>query len=142
VRATGATFHDRQAALQSVNHRLVDIAFTRYNPLHPGAEDDLFPFLPKRSPTLLFNFKSVQGVMSPRQWSQLRLARDYWRPNISDYYRFALRRPEISGLLTALSSERDLVELEAALQKPTMSEQEAGVLKDLADVVAGRAELG
>ncbi|HWO14234.1 MAG TPA: hypothetical protein VNN80_32235, partial [Polyangiaceae bacterium] len=115
VRATGATFHDRGAGLLAVNHGLVDVAFARYNPDHPGAEQDLFPHLQKRPGTLLYNFNSTRGHVKDERLLELGLTRRHWRPKVADHYRFVLRRPEIDGVLCGLASTEELETLHAAL---------------------------
>jgi hypothetical protein len=58
ARAIGTSFHDRAAAARAINRAQVDVAFIRYNPVHPGARSDLFPKL-RPSLTSIFNFKSI-----------------------------------------------------------------------------------
>jgi hypothetical protein len=142
VRGTGATFHDRAAALTAVSHRLVDIAFCRYNPDHPGAEEDLFAHLGPAPGTLLFNFNSTRGHVGDARWKSLALPANHWRPAITDHYRFALRQPRIDGLLCGLHTRRELEALAAALAAGGVSEEEAAYMRDLADLAAGRRERG
>ena len=43
--------------------------------------------------------------------------RGEWRPGVTDYYRYALTRPEVDGLLCALHEERHVAELGEALAR-------------------------
>jgi hypothetical protein len=138
VRATGATFHDRGTALMALNHRMVDVAFVRYNADHPGAEAEIFPRLVRPPRPLLFNFNSTRGHVGEARWKELALSRRHWRPALTDHYRFALRHPHIDGLLCGLGSSRELAALGAALAAGGVSEEEAGYMRDLADLAAGR----
>jgi hypothetical protein len=140
VKGTAATFHDRVTALAAVNHRLVDLAFCRYNADHPGAEEDLFPHLGRARGTLLFNFNSTRGYVGQTRWKGLALPGNQWRPAITDYYRFALRQPRIDGLLCGLESRRELEALGAALAAGGVTDEEAAYMRDLADLAAGRRE--
>jgi len=141
VKAIGATFHDRQAALLATNHGLVDISFVRYNPSHPGARRDLFPQLHPERRTPLYSFTSTWNYVSPARCTELTLADDYWRPRFTDYHRFALTRPEIDGLLCAPGTPEEVRELAWALEEGPLDRQEEQYLIDLAALHEGRASL-
>jgi aryl-alcohol dehydrogenase-like predicted oxidoreductase len=141
ARSLAATLHGRRAGLTACNHRLVDVAFVRYNPAHPGARRDLFPAVDPGSPTLLYNFKSTFGAPGDASWQALALSEDYWRPAVTDFYRFALSQPRFDGLLCAPGTPAELEALAAALEQPPLSEEEQQYLIDLADLMTGRATL-
>jgi hypothetical protein len=141
VRGTGATFHDRVAAREAVAHDLVDAAFVRYNPVHRGAEEDLFPHLPDRGRALVYNFKSTLGHLSEQECRAMGLGPDDWRPAWGDYYRFALAQPAIDGVLCALGEEAHVEALADALAEGPLDEEASQYLRDLADLAAGRATL-
>ncbi|MEK6336385.1 MAG: hypothetical protein AABM67_15775 [Acidobacteriota bacterium] len=140
LKALGTTFHDREAALLAINHHLVDLAFIRYNPAHTGAKSDVFPYL-TQSRTLLYNFKSTLGFMRSKRYAQLGLNYDYWQPEITDYYRFALTRPEIDGLLCSPTTPREVKDLSSALEAGPLDEEEEQYLIDLAALDEGSAVL-
>jgi predicted aldo/keto reductase-like oxidoreductase len=137
IKATGTTFHDRMAALLATNHNLVDIAFIRYNPIHTGARLDLFPHLKQPTQTLLYNFKSTLGALEPERYAELGLNDDYWQPNVTDYYRFALTRPEIDGLLCSPSTPQEVEALVSALEEGPLDEEEEKYLIDLSTLDQG-----
>jgi hypothetical protein len=141
VKAIGATFHDRRAALVAVNDSLVDIAFSRYNPSHPGAKTDLFPHLTQSPSTLFYNFNSTLGAVSPDRYAALGLNDDYWQPSVTDYYRFALTKPELDGVLCSPKSPQEVDALVRALEQGPLDEDEEEYLVDLAKLNEGRAEL-
>ena len=141
ARVIGTTFHDRMAALLSVNNNLVDLAFIRYNPIHSGARVDLFPNLTKPTATLLYNFKSTTGFLPPERYAELGLNDDYWQPEITDYYRFALTRPEIDGLLCSPATPQEVEALAEALEEGPLDEEEENYLLDLALLEQGRGTL-
>jgi len=140
-KATGTTFHDRVAALLAINHTLVDIAFIRYNPIHTGANLDLFPYLKRPTSTLLYNFKSTVGSLATERYAALGLNDDYWQPKVTDYYRFALTRPEIDGLLCSPSTPQEVEALASALEEGPLNEEEEKYLIDLATLDQGRGVL-
>jgi hypothetical protein len=142
VRSIGATFHNRPAALLALCHGTVDVGFIRYNASHPGAREDLFPFLPKSNRSLLYNFTNSVGYVNNTRWDQLDLAkRGYYRPARDDYYRFVLSRPEISGMLMAARSPKDLERISRAVTSGPVTRDEADYLVDLAALAEGRATL-
>jgi hypothetical protein len=140
-RAIGASFHDRRAGVLALNHGLIDIGFLRYNPLHRGAEEEVFPQLSKGSPALLYNFKSTHGYLSEPDSAALGLGPSHWRPHITDYYRYALSRPEMDGILCALNEPEQVTELIDALERGALNEDQTQYLNDLAELALGRASL-
>jgi aryl-alcohol dehydrogenase-like predicted oxidoreductase len=141
VRAIGASFHDRSAALLATSHQLVDISLLRYNPAHPGARQDVFPAVQRGGSTLLYNFNSTRGFVAGPRLDELRLPRDYWRPHITDYYRFALTRPEFDGQLCAPQTPAELDALDRALQEGPLDPEQENYLINLAQLDRGAASL-
>jgi hypothetical protein len=143
AQAIGATFHDREEARQAMTDDVVDIAFVRYNPRHPGAREDLFPHLSAATSTRLFGFKSTFGYVPPTDMTALGLSGDvYWHPHIIDYYRFALSRPEMDGLLIGPATPDEVTALADALQKGPLDEEEETYLMHVALVAQGKALVG
>jgi hypothetical protein len=138
VRATGATFHDRAAMLPVLDEQRVDIAFVRYNPVHPGAAHDLFPHVREDHP-LLFNFKSTFGHMTEEEYAAVGVGDEFWRPHQTDYYRFALTQPALDGVLCALPRVESVRELSDALAKGPLDEDDHQYLLDLGELARGRA---
>jgi hypothetical protein len=137
IRAIGATFHERKAAPAAITRGLVDIAFARYNPAHPGARRDLFPALRRGKRAPLYNFKSAAAFVRPKRLDALGIGKANWRPRVTDHYRFALTRPEIDGLLCALRTPREVAALQRALEAGPLDEEEESYLLDLAALTAG-----
>lgn len=141
TRAIGATFHERLAARSALSLHAIEIAFARYNPSHPAAREDLFPFRPPGGSTRLFNFNSTVGAVSDDEWGRLGLAAGYWRPKVADYYRFALTPPHVDGLLCAPGTPDQIDELAAALEEGPLDEEEEHYLINLAALAEGRVSL-
>jgi hypothetical protein len=132
-RAMGASFHDRECALGAVNAAAVDIAFIRYNVLHPGAQRDFFPKLVRDRRTLIYNFKSTLGYREPAAYQARKLNKDLWLPDVTDYYRFALSRPEIDGLLCSPAEPSEVDALCRALSKGPLQPDEEEHMISLAE---------
>ncbi|HEY2290140.1 MAG TPA: hypothetical protein VGM86_05495, partial [Thermoanaerobaculia bacterium] len=102
ARAIGASFHDRRQAVKAAKLDQLDILYVRYNTAHPGARTDLFPFLLPVRTGRIFNFKSTMFKVTAEMLRRLELSPTYcWLPDIPDYYRFALSRPELDGILAS-----------------------------------------
>ena len=133
----GASFHDRGELVSAVNEERVDVAFLRYNPAHPGADEDVFPLLRPEGRCLLYNFKSSRPFMPEERLQELGLGAENWRPEVPDYYRFALTSPVVDGLLCGLDDERQVAALEAGLARGPLDEDERRYLCDLASLDDG-----
>lgn len=145
ARAIGASFHDRAAARRMIADGTLDVAFTRYNPVHPGARDDLFPHVGARGRdrrTLVFNFKSTSGYLaSDADYAALGVGDDYWRPRLTDYYRFALGEPALDGILCALPTPRAVGELVEAIDAGPLDDEGRQYLRDLGALRRGVAKV-
>jgi hypothetical protein len=129
--AVGASFHNRQAAIDAANHRIVDLCYVRYNPAHPTVRHDMFPFLQPKGPPM-FNFKSMRGFVSHEQLRTLNIDPELWYPDPPDYYRYALSRAQMDGLLFAVARRRELAELDAAMKLGGLTPSEEDHLDELA----------
>ncbi|HEX2571209.1 MAG TPA: hypothetical protein VH877_16750 [Polyangia bacterium] len=137
----GASFHERAAAVKAINEPAVDLAFVRYNPRHPGARRDLFPRLRAEGGALVYNFNSAHAYVRPSRFPSLGLSQQHWQPEVTDYYRFALTRPEIGGLLVALDTPGHVAELVDALGRGPLSPEEERYLLDLGKLDMGTYRL-
>lgn len=123
ARAIGASFHDRTVARTAAAWEMLDLAFVRYNTAHPGARTDLFPFLCPWRSTKVFNFKSTMFQATPERLRALGL-RVGWVPEVPDYYRFALSRPELDGILASPYTPEEVEALAAALARGALLPEE------------------
>ncbi|HTA71098.1 MAG TPA: hypothetical protein VK776_22585 [Bryobacteraceae bacterium] len=124
ARAIGATFHQRSLAVVSEQYDMLDIRFIRYNSAHPGARRDLFPYFRSVRTSPVFNFKSTMSQVTPQMFEALNLPKSYWVPDICDYYRFVLTRPEIDGVLCSPMQPEEVQQLARALEKGPLTREE------------------
>lgn len=141
ARAIGASFHDRDAARYAIAGDLLDIAFIRYNAGHPGAINDVFPYLERPHRALVYGFKSASGHVEPAKLADLGVPADLWRPDVFDHYRFALTRPQMNGILCSPSTPAEVRELVEALEQGALSEADEQYLIKLALLASGDAEI-
>ena len=126
ARALAGSFHDRAAALAQLRAATLDACFIRYNTSHPGARDDIFPYIVElpRGRVLLYNFNCAKGWVTPRQCTALGLHDDVWRPELEDHYRFALSRDEIDGILFKVGDAADIERVVRAVERGPLDEDE------------------
>jgi hypothetical protein len=145
ARAIGTSFHDRAAARQALDDGVIDIAFARFNPPYPGAREDLFPHtrpLGDGRHTLLFNFKSTIGhITEEDEYARLGIGSDFWRPHVTDYYRFVLAERALDGILCAPPTPAAIRELGDALAKGPLDDEDVQYLLDLGALQRGKARL-
>lgn len=144
ARAIGASFHDRAAAAEAIAHEAVDLAFVRYNPVHANARNDVYATATSHADgrrALLYNFKSTLGCMSDAEYAAHGIGEDFWRPHVTDYYRFAFTQPAVDGILCSLPSAASIRELSDALAKGPLDDDDHQYLLDLGALGAGVARL-
>jgi len=135
ARAIGATFHQRPLALVAQQYGMLDISFIRYNSAHPGANRDLFPYLPAQRTSPVFNFKSTMSQVTPDMFDKLNLPKAYWVPEVCDYYRFVLTRPEIDGILCSPLQPVEMRQLAQALAKGPLTQDQKAYMIQLSSMV-------
>jgi hypothetical protein len=140
-RATGASFHDRKLVARACNERSVDISFFRYNPAHPGAQEDIFP-VKEATSTLLYAFKAASVRPSEAALARIASLPDgVWLPDPTDYYRFALSRAAVDGLLCSPQTPSEIEALARAMEQPPLDVEEEEHMIDLALLARGDAEI-
>jgi len=112
VRALAMSGHHRPhfAKLAQQPDNPIDIFMVRYNAAHPGAERDVFPFLPQENRPGVYTYTTTS-------WGQLldpkKMPAGEPPMTSTDCYRFALANPNVNMCLCGPSS---MDEMEAALR--------------------------
>jgi hypothetical protein len=101
----------------------------------------VFPRLKPGRRVPVLGFTNTNGYVDPRRFPALGLGDEYWRPGITDHYRFALTPPAMGGLLCAPASPGELRALAAALEAGPLDAESERYLVDLAALAEGRARL-
>lgn len=127
VRYVGASFHSRQAARAWLPD--LDVLMVRYNLAHPGAEQDLFPYLSqdKESRPGIVAFNVAQGGAGPFS-SQMGAP----FPPVPERYRFALSNPQIDLVLAGLRTRDEIDQALAALEQGPLDAETCARYRQLA----------
>jgi aryl-alcohol dehydrogenase-like predicted oxidoreductase len=131
VRAIGASMHDRKRAGKLAEDSPLDMLMIRYNAAHPGAEQDIFPYLAKRRPAIVTYTATRWGglLKRPKGWNGPVM-------NAVDCYRFCLSNPHVDLVLTGPKTGQQLREnLEGLRGKGALSEQEMRWIREFGQVV-------
>ncbi len=131
VRAIGASMHDRKRAGKLVEDSPLDMLMIRYNAAHPGAEQDIFPYLTQRRPAIVAYTATRWGglLKRPKGW-------DGPVMTAVDCYRFCLSNPNVDLVLTGPKSGQQLREnLDGMRGKGPLSEEEIHRIREFGQVV-------
>ena len=131
VRAIGVSIHDRKRAGKLAEDSPLDMLMVRYNAAHTGAEQDIFPHLAKRKPSIIaYTATRWRGLLKrPKDWSGPVMT-------ASDCYRFCLSNPHVDLVLTGPKTRQQLQEnLRALREKGPLSEEENEWIREYGQIV-------
>jgi hypothetical protein len=138
ARAIGGSFHDRVLALSAAAFEAVDIVYVRYNTAHPGARREVLDLLRPDRSVLVYNFKSTMFQVTREMFLALGLRPEAcWLPAVPDYYRFALSRPQLNGILASPSTPEEVAALAAALDRGALLPEEEEHMMRLSSLAWG-----
>lgn len=132
VRAIGTSIHDRPRAGKLAEQSPLDLLMIRYNAAHPGAEKDIFPHLAARQPSIV--------AYTATSWRRLLRAPSGWTGpamTAGDCYRFCLSNPSVDVVLTGPSSQQELEENLAAVERGPLTPDEEKWMRDYGRAVHG-----
>jgi aryl-alcohol dehydrogenase-like predicted oxidoreductase len=123
--------HARQYAAQLVREGKLDVLMMRYNAAHRGAEEEIFPSLPRSQPGVVSYTATRWGRLleRPRRWPAARI------PTAGDCYRFVLSNPHVHVCLTAPRSAEELRENLAAVARGPLSAGDMEFMRRFGDAV-------
>ena len=135
VRAIGVSIHDRPRAGTLAADSPLDMLMIRYNAAHPGAERDIFPHLSERKPgdrraaIVAYTATSWGGLLKRPAGYEGRV------PTAGDCYRFCLSNPHVDVVLSGPSSQQQLNENLAELEKGPLSAEDVSWIRDVGRLV-------
>jgi len=138
VRLFGISSHDRpflgkigSGAVQMP----VDFFHARYNAVHTGAEQDIFPLLPQdnRPGIVIFTATCWRKLLKSR-----RLPAGEQPLTAAECYRFVLSQPDVNVCITAPSTEARMVENFEALEAGPLDDEEMARVRRIGAHIYGK----
>ena len=130
VRFIGMTGHNRALFPILDKKNIFDVFHIRYNAVHRGAENDVFPHLQTENRTGIVTFTATS-------WGQLldqkRMQEGETAPTSTDCYRFVLSNPAVDLCLTAPKTVEQMRENLKVLKLGPMNEDELTRMRKIGD---------
>jgi len=145
IRAIGTSIHDRKRAGHLAQDSPIDLFMIRYNAKHPGAEQDIFPYVHTRNPAVISYtalawqqlIKPVKGIdIHPWPGTAQRTDIPPLTPELC--YRFVLSNPHIH---VVLSGPRDREQLEQnfdALKQGVLTDEEINWIRQYGQLLRSK----
>lgn len=135
VRFIGMTGHNRKLFPVIDQKQLLDVFHVRYNAVHRGAEEDIFPHLRKEERTGIVVFTATR-------WGQLlnpkKIPAGEEVPSALDCYRFVLSNPAVDVCLTGPKTLEQMRENLKLLELGPMSDEELNRMRKIGDYIYGK----
>jgi aryl-alcohol dehydrogenase-like predicted oxidoreductase len=145
VRFLAVSTHKRRLAPGIAAGSDFDVIHFRYNAAHPGAEQDIFPYLPDENRPGMVAFTATswgQLIGKHSLIGILRGAKQVPRgekvPTATDCYRFVLTRPEVNVCMTGPASAAEMEQALEALRRGPLSEEELTWMRRVGRAVSGK----
>jgi aryl-alcohol dehydrogenase-like predicted oxidoreductase len=148
VRFLAASTHNRPFAASLGETPDIDVLHVRYNAVHRGAEQDIFPHLPATAPQRGCRAgdpaAAGPGIVgfTATSWRQLlghkKIPPGERVPTATDCYRFVLSNPAVSLCMSGPKTAEHVKDVIAAIKGGPMSEQELAWMRRIGDAIHGR----
>jgi aryl-alcohol dehydrogenase-like predicted oxidoreductase len=136
IRFIAMSGHSRSyfGKIAQTNDPPVDIFMLRYNAAHTGAEEDIFPHLPKD------NCPGVT-IYTATRWGKLlnpkKMPADEKPLSAAECYRFVLSNPHVDLCMMGSKNEQQMLEGLIALQQGPLSPEEMAHIRKIGEYVHG-----
>jgi len=131
IKAIGTSIHDRKRAGQLALDSELDLLMIRYNAKHTGAEEDIFPHLKKRNPSVVsYTALAWQQLISPMK----SIGMAPWPGDKEEVkippltpelcYRFVLSNPHVHLVLTGPKNREQLMMNLRAMKQGALTPEE------------------
>ena len=129
--------HDRTTFKRYITNPAYGAIMVRYNAAHPGAEQDVFPFLPEQEPpgVVAYTVTRWGGLIDPMQMPE----GEQRVPTATDCYRFALTSPHVNVAISAPQTEAHLDQTLETLIASPMDADELAWMRRVGAHVKARA---
>ena len=131
IKAIGTSIHDRKRAGKLALDSELDLLMIRYNAKHTGAEEDIFPYLKKRNPSVVsYTALAWQQLINPVKdiemapWPSSKEEAKIPPLTPELCYRFVLSNPHVHLVLTGPKNREQLMMNFRAIQQGALTPQE------------------
>jgi aryl-alcohol dehydrogenase-like predicted oxidoreductase len=132
TRFIGMTGHNRSLIPKLEKEKIIDVFHVRYNAVHRGAENDIFPLLDKDNKPGIVAFTATR-------WGQLldpaKMPKGEAPATAADCYRFVLSNPFVDVTLTGPKTIEQMRENLSALLQGPMNEEEIARMRRIGDFI-------
>ena len=136
VRHIGMSGHSRRlfSEIAQRQNSPIDIFMLRYNAVHRGAENDVFPSLPKdkRQGITIYTATSWGKLLNPKKMPEGEAP-----VSAADCYRFVLTNPHADLCMMGSRTDEEFAQGVSALEKGPLSEEEMTRIKKIGDHIYG-----
>ena len=148
IRAIGTSIHDRKRARKLALDSDLDLLMIRYNAKHTGAEEDIFPHLEKRNPSIIsYTALAWQQLIKPMKDLEMppwpgnkEVARiPPLTPELC--YRFVLSNPHVHLVLTGPKNREQLMMNFRAIQQGALTPEELDWIREYGKLVKSKKKL-
>lgn len=141
IRAIGVSIHDRRRAGRLAADSVIDLFMIRYNAKHPGAEEDIFPYLSRRNPAIV-SYTALAWTQLTQPIKGLEIepwpaAEGYDVPPLTPElcYRFILTNSNVHLVLTGPKNREQLSQNLKALEKGPLTDEELSWVRKYGQLV-------
>jgi len=145
IRAIGTSIHDRKRAGKLALDSELDLLMIRYNAKHTGAEEDIFPHLKKRNPSVIsYTALAWQQLIKPIKDLQM----PPWPGNKEEAmippltpelcYRFVLSNPHVHLVLTGPKNREQLMRNFRAIQQGALTLEELDWIREYGKLIKSK----
>jgi aryl-alcohol dehydrogenase-like predicted oxidoreductase len=147
ILSIGTSIHDRQRAGRLALDSEIDLLMIRYNAKHPGAEQDIFPYLTNRNPAVVSYtalawgqlIRPLKGIDMP-PWPG-RESSDCPPLSPELCYRFVLTNPNVHIVLTGPQNRQQLIRNMDAIRQGPLAPDEMTWIRQYGQRVKSKKRL-
>ncbi len=147
ILSIGTSIHDRKRAGRLALNSGIDLLMIRYNAKHPGAEQDIFPFLSKRNPAVVSYtalawgqlIRPLKGIVMPPWPGRERFIGPPLSPELC--YRFVLMNPHVHIVLTGPRNREQLRKNMGAMRQGQLEPEEMNWIREYGRLVKSKKRL-
>jgi aryl-alcohol dehydrogenase-like predicted oxidoreductase len=147
ILSIGTSIHDRKRAGRLALDSEIDLLMIRYNAKHPGAEQDIFPFLSKRNLAVVSYtalawgqlIRPLKGIVMP-PWPG---RESFLGPPLSPElcYRFVLMNPNVHIVLTGPQNREQLRKNMGTMRQGQLEPDEMNWIREYGKLVKAKKRL-